>query len=272
MGIAQPPLSRQIRQMEEEFGVSLFNRGSRPVQLTEAGRVLHEQVTQILSNFDQLRHTMRQMADAHQPRFVIGVVGSIMQGALPETIRRFREQATGLDVDLVEMTTLEQVEALKAGRIDAGLGRVRIEDAAIRREILYEEPLVAALPSDDRLASIQEPVSVQDLVAGTLLIYPVFPRPSFADQVLALLRDHGCTPRKLVEVREVQAALGLVAAQAGRAIVPQSMEHIQRPDIVYRPIAERLVSPVILSQRQADSTANAALIREIGRSVFGCSG
>lgn len=268
LGIAQPPLSRQIRQLEEEIGAPLFDRSGRPVRLTEAGRLLYEQASQILANIDQLKYTMRQLVSARQPRFVIGVVGSIMHGALPEMIRNFRGQAAEVEVELVELTTLEQVAALKTGRIDAGLGRVRIDDPTIRREVLHEEPLIAALPSGDSLAQMGGPISVGALADGTLIIYPTFPRPSYADQVLGLLRDHGCAARKIVEVREVQAALGLVAAQSGRAVVPTSMQHIQRDDIVYAPIVERLTSPIILSQRQTDVSENATLIREIGRAVF----
>lgn len=268
MGIAQPPLSRQIRELEVEMGVLLFDRGSRPVRLTEAGRILYEQVVQILTSIDQLGHMMSQIASTQQPRFVIGVVGSIMHGALPEMIRSFRASAANIEVELVELTTVEQVSALKTGRIDAGLGRVRVDDPAIRREILYEEPLVGALSSSDPAAAAGEEISLDLLATGTLILYPTLPRPSYADQVLSLLRDYGCNPRKIVEVREVQTALGLVAAQSGRAIVPSSMRHIQREDIVYLPIGERPTSPIILSQRTMDDSANGALIKEIGRAVF----
>lgn len=268
VGIAQPPLSRQIRDLEEELGVILFDRGSRPIRLTEAGRLLYEQAVQIIASIEQVGRTMRQFASAQQSRFVIGVVGSIMHGALPEVIRMFRRRAVEIDVELVELTTVEQVAALKAGRIDAGLGRVRIDDPAIRREILYEEPLIAALFADDPLAVKGEKVSLAALAEGTLIIYPSQPRPSYADQVLSLLRDNGCSPGKIVEVREVQTALGLVASQSGRAIVPTSMRHIQREDIRYMSISEGPTSPIILSQRKADVSGNAELIREIGRSIF----
>jgi DNA-binding transcriptional LysR family regulator len=267
LGIAQPPLSRQIRELEIELGVTLFDRSSRPVRLTEPGRLLYEQAVQILTSIDQLTHSIQQLA-AQKPRFVIGVVGSIMHGALPEMIRRFRGQAENTEVELVELTTVEQVAALKAGRIDAGLGRVRIDDPAIRREILFQEPLVAALSSSDVLAKQEDPIGIAQLCEQTLIIYPSRPRPSYADQLLSLLRDHGCRPNRIVEVREVQTAIGLVAAQAGCAIVPASMQHIQRHDVRYAPIAEKATSPVILSQRNGDVGPNTEIIREIGRSVF----
>ncbi len=268
LGIAQPPLSRQIRDLELELGVDLLDRRTRPIKLTETGRLFFEQSIQILSSIDQLVHTARQYASIKQPRFVIGVVGSIMQGALPEMIRRFRAQAAQIDVALVELTTVEQVAALKEGRIDVGLGRVRIDDAAIRREILYSETLIAALPAEDPLALRGEPVSLAELMLGTLIIYPSQPRPSYADQLLGLFRDHGGLPRKVIEVREVQTALGLVAAQSGYAIVPASMLHLQSSDIAYLPILEDAISPIILSQRASDQSEGATLFRAIGRAVF----
>lgn len=269
--IAQPPLSRQIRDLELEIGVQLLDRRYRPVRLTETGRLFYEQSVQILASMDQLVRSVRHFASAQQQRFVIGVVGSIMHGALPDMIRRFRATAEDVDVELVELTTVEQVAALKAGRIDAGLGRVRIDDPAVRREVLFNEPLVAALSSSDRLAASEDAVNLSSLIERTVIVYPSQPRPSYADQLLGLFRDHGCFPGKTVEVREVQIALGLVAAGAGCAIVPESMRHLQRDDIVYRPIVEEAVSPIIISQRASDVSHNAALFRDIGRAVFDCT-
>lgn len=266
IGVAQPPLSRQIRDLEDELGVALFDRSSRPVKLTEAGRLLHDQCVRILASVDQLGDSIRHLQGASRRLFIIGVVGSIMQGSMPAMIRKFRAQMPEVEVELVELTTVEQVSALKEGRIDAGLGRVRIDDPAIRREILYEEPLIAGLPAAHPLACSDEPIRLAELRHSTLILYPSQPRPSYADQLLGLFRDHGGVPEKIREVREVQTALGLVASQAGVAVVPLSMRHVQRADIVYRPIADRNArSPIILSQRLGDDSPSAVLFRDIGR-------
>ncbi|GGZ05491.1 LysR family transcriptional regulator [Novosphingobium colocasiae] len=275
--VAQPALSRQIRALEEELGTALFEREQRPVRLTEAGRLCYQATTQILAGVQQMRQAVQQLRIAGPARFVVGVVGSIMHGGLPETLRRFREQSHGVELDLVEMTTLEQVGALKDGRIDAGLGRVRIDDAAIRREILLHEPLVAALPvamaltdPDPGADADRTPrVTLEVLARYPLIAYPLMPRPSYADQVLGLFRDHGLAPAKVIEVREIQTALGLVSAEAGIAIVPQSMQQLHRGEIRYVPLADRQArSPVILSQRDNDASAAGDLFRTIARHVF----
>lgn len=269
LGIAQPPLSRQIRALEAEVGFTLLDRETRPIRLTEAGRLFYEQAVGILTAVEQLRLSMQQVRSAGQRRFVIGVVGSIMHGAMPRIIRAFRSGSADVEVELIELITLEQVDALKRGRIDAGLGRVRIDDPAIRREILYEEPLVAALPAGSPLCSLER-VTLAMLAEHTLIAYPSLPRPSYADQLLSLFRDNGCQPARTLEVREAQTALGLVAAQSGVAVVPQSMLHVQNKDIAYRQISDPgATSPIILSQRRSDASADAERFRATARSVLG---
>lgn len=269
LGVAQPPLSRQIRELEEDIGVALFDRSSRPIKLTEAGRLLHDQAIRILASVDQLSESVRHLRDGSRRQFIIGVVGSIMQGAMPAMIRRFRAKLPEVEVELVEMATVEQVAALKDGRIDAGLGRIRIDDPGIRREILYQEPLIVALPASHAMADCETPVRLEQLQENTLILYPSNPRPSYADQLLGLFKDNGAVPEKVREVREVQTALGLVASEAGIAIVPLSMHAVQRADIVYRPVEDiNARSPVILSQRLGDESRSASLFREIGRTAL----
>lgn len=265
LGVAQPPLSRQIRELEQELGVALFDRTGRPVSLTEAGRIVHEQATRILAGVEQLRLSMRHLAHAGTRRFVVGFVGSVVYGAMPDVIRRFGATVPGIEVRLLELTTLEQITALKDGRIDAGLGRVRIDDPAVRREVLQEEPLVAAIGAGHPLAT-RDRVTLADLCADRLIVYPSSPRPSYADQILSLLRDHGLRPAAIDEVREVQVALGMVAAEAGIAIVPASLHRLQRDDLRYLPIAdEGATSPIILSSRIGDESAEARMFAGIAR-------
>lgn len=265
LGVSQPPLSRQIRDLESEMGVQLLQRDTRPVVLTDAGRVFADQARQILAQVDLLTQSMHHMSS---PRFAVGVVGSIMQGAMPRMIRAFREACPHVEVELLELTTLEQVAALKEGRIDAGLGRLRIEDADIRRTLLYAEPLVLATPAGIGVKAGK--ATLADVSGKVLIVYPSVPRPSYADQVLALLADKGIRPSRLVEVREVQTALGLVAARAGVAIVPETLRNTLRTDIAYTPFLDsEATSPIILSQRRSDQSDLIDTFRSIGETAFG---
>jgi DNA-binding transcriptional LysR family regulator len=264
LGIAQPPLSRQIKDLETELGAPLFVRGARPVALTEAGRLLLEHANVVLANVAHLRTSMARLIAEERRRYVIGFVGSTIYGPVPQLIRRFREAAPDHDVDLIEMNTVTQIAALKQGRIDAGLGRLTFEDPAISRRAIEEERLVVALPRDHALAQGDAPIPLAAIAADTLILYPSEPRPSYADQVQAIFREHRLAIPHIREVRELQTALGLVAAQSGVCMVPAAVQRLQRDDIVYRNVAEAdAQSPIILSWRAADTTQATALLGRI---------
>jgi len=268
LGVAQPPLSRQVRELEAELGAELIDRNVRPLRLTEAGRLLFEQASQIIAGVEQTKTLLRLFTASERRRFVIGCVGSTIAGVVPALIARFRAGAPDVDVGLVEMSTLAQITALKAGRIDIGIGRLRFEEAGILRHVIQEESLVVALPADHPLARGGEAVPLSAIVAETLVIYPRPLRPSYADQVLSAFRDQGLQPGVVQEVQEMQTALGLVAAQAGVCIVPASVRRLRRDDVVYRDLAETTAtSPIIISSREADTTAPVELFRALGREL-----
>jgi len=270
LNIAQPPLSRQIRQLEEEIGSALFNRDVRPILLTDAGRLLYEHATRILASIEQLKSSMGHIAGAERRRFVIGFVGSTLYGLLPQVIRRFRAQMAHLDISLLECTTAEQISALKEGRIDVGYGRLRIEDLAIRRLLLAEDKLVAVVPADDVLADQATPVSLAELATRNLIVYPRPARPSYADQVLDAFHDLGLDPVSVMEVRELQTAVGLVAAHAGISLVPETVQRMQRDDVCFLPIAETSpTSPIMMIHRVGDVSAELEALIDISYELHG---
>lgn len=250
--IAQPPLSRQIQQLEEELGVELIEKGTRPVKLTEAGAFFHAHAQELLAKAAELK-TMTQRVGKIERTLSIGFVASTLYGLLPRIVRRFRTQYPKVEVTFHELTTLQQIQALKDGVIDVGFGRVKSEDPNIRRIVLREERLIVALPAGHPRAASTDAMQLIDLQSECLLVYPKTPRPSFADLVLSVLSERAITPQKVVEVRELQIAIGLVAAGQGVAIVPDSVQGMKRDDIAFRPIADRqAVSPVMFSARKLD--------------------
>lgn len=252
--MAQPPLSRQIQQLEEELGTILFARGARPLKLTEAGEFFYAHAQQLLARTVDLK-AMTQRVGKIERTMAIGFVASTLYGMLPKIIRRFKSLYPSIELDLHEMTTMEQIKALKEGRIDVGFGRIKHEDANVRRIVLREERLMVAVPAGHPLTLAGTPVSLKDLVTETLIIYPKAPRPSYADQVLDAFRDRALVPGKIFEVRELQIALGLIAAGEGIAVVPSSLKNLQRNDVVYLELNERnAVSPVIMSVRLMDQS------------------
>jgi LysR family transcriptional regulator, benzoate and cis,cis-muconate-responsive activator of ben and cat genes len=271
--IAQPPLSRQIQQLEEELGVTLFERGSRPVRLTDAGRVLFNQAVHVLESVDEIKGMAQRLRDAERPRLGIGFVPSTLYAKLPDVIRHYRAARPQVELVLLEMTTLEQIAALKEGRIDVGFGRIAFDDPAVERILLRNERLVVALPSNHPWAGRRGTIALTQMATEPLIIYPKAPRPSYADQVLELFRGRDSRPPLIHEVKELQTALGLVAAETGLCVVPASVERLRRDNVVYRPINDQAaVSPIIMSTRKGDHSPEIALILRTIQDIYKAEG
>ncbi len=272
LNMAQPPLSRQIQQLEAEVGAELIDRAARPLRLTPIGRLVHEQAIQMLRRADELREMVTRARLAGRRRFAIGFVASTLYERLPQLIGAFRALAPNVELSLIEMVTFEQISALKEGRIDVGFGRLRIEDASVRRIVLREERLIVALPADHPLASAEGPLTLADVARAELIVYPREPRPSYADQVLAHFRDHGLSPTIAHEARELQIALGLVAAGEGLCIVPESVQRSRVDDVRYRDLAEAPTSPIVMSCRILDESPELRLMATAVQRMYGAWG
>lgn len=270
--MAQPPLSRQIHQLEEELGVLLFEPGARPLRLTEAGEFFAVHARAVLAAAADLK-SMTQRVGNKRRALAIGFVASTLYDLLPELVRRFRARYEDVEITFHEMTTMTQLQALKDGRIDVGFGRIEGDDPAVRRILLIEERLVAAMSKAHPLALDAAPLKLRDLQLETVIVYPSTPRPSFADQVLALFNQLGLTPGKVLEVGELQIALGLAAAGQGITVVPDGLLTMKRNDITYRPIADRqAVSPVIFSVRLMDRSEELQNMLAIIYEIYDASG
>lgn len=150
-----------------------------------------------------------------------------------------------------------------------GFGRIRLDDPSVKREVLREEPLVVAIPMEHGLAKKRGPLSLAEIARHDHQVYPRNPRPSYADQVLALFRDIGVEPATVREVQELQTALGMVAAGMGLCLVPASANRMRPDEVIYRPVLEaNAVSPIIMSTRLQDQSADIALLRSLIADIY----
>jgi len=271
--MAQPPLSRQIQLLEEELGVPLLLRNTRPLRLTEAGRLFYEQAIQVLGRVEQMTGATRRLGMNQQSALSIGFVASTLYGGLPVLVRQLRQQLPELDIQLIEISSIDQAEALKTGRIDLGFGRIRANDHAVSRTVLTEEPLVLATPPGFMFrpglssAPDDEPVWLASLAGQKLIVYPKERRPSFADQILTLINDYGVRLAEIIEVKELQTALGLVASEAGVCIIPSTAR--LRADLQYRSIADKnATSPIILSHRLNDDGWYIGTVKKLVAEIY----
>lgn len=252
--IAQPPLSRQIKLLEEELGVKVFERQGRGIRLTDAGKYFMDHTQKMTQQLEETIKATQRIGKKDRVWFGVGFVPSTLYGYMPDFIRALRELSAQVEIGLVEMTTLQQFEALKMGRIDLGIGRIKLSDPEIARVVLRDEPLVVAVPRYHRLASVAG-VGVNEILQESLIVYPAAPRPSYADHVLDLFSQHGYVPNVVQEVNELQTAIGLVAAGIGIALVPESVRRLLRDDVVYIDFqAVGFTSPIMMSWRKNDES------------------
>lgn len=252
--ITQPPLSRQIQQLEQEIETPLFIRKARSIELTDAGEFFYQHATKILQHAEEAKLMTRRIGTLQQ-EFKLGFVGSVLFGYLPQIIRQARINNRDFKILIEEMDTPTQIRALKSGLIEVGFGRILIEDPAITSIILRREPLIVATPLDHPLVNLHRPLQLSDLVGETIILSRVHDRPP---SYLPLLTD-AFKQRQLPfpEIREegdLQFAIGLVAAGEGISIVPSSYKKI-RFNVVYHSLEDpSLAASINMHFRKGDSS------------------
>ena len=254
--IAQPPLSRQIQNLEEELGVLLLDRSSRPMKLTNAGLFFHEQASQLLAKIEEVKRSTTKLGSENRRWMAVGFVPSILYSKVPSLIHTWRSSHANIDVSLLELVSAQQCDALKSGKIDVGIGRLPLEDESISDIVLRDEKLVLAVSSDSFLAS-QASISLEEILQHTLIIYPASPRPSFADHVLRQFLVRGLTVLNTYEASGVQSAIGFAAAGMGVALVPESVRVLERRDVAYLDVEDDgMTTPLIMSVRKNEQSSH----------------
>lgn len=249
--IAQPPLTRQVKQLEEEIGAVLFNRKPRGLELTEAGQYFLDQARQILDKVDATVADTRRISQHGKTVFAIGFVPSIFYGQLPLMVRRLRRNKN-LEIVLHELKTREQIDALKSGKIDLGFGRLRIDDPDVEQELLFNEPMIAALPASHPLA--KKMPSMKELADIPLITFPSGSGPNFADITQGLFHRRGLRVNVIQQVNDVQTALSLVASDMGFTLVPEQVRRLGREGVEYVPLDDdSITSPVLASRRKGEN-------------------
>lgn len=236
LGISQPPLSQQIRQLERELGVELFQRDSKGVRLTEAGRALWTSARRVVDDATQVQQLAERLRGGNRGQLNIGFVGSALYGQLPDLIRYARERLAEVRFVLEEVETGDQIQALSSGRIDVGILRPPITAPALRQLPIGEEPLVAVLPHDHRLAGKRS----LDLAELSGEDFVLFPRPLGAalwNLVVNSCVAAGFHPTIVREVEHVHTMVGLVASGIGVTLVPRSVSRLALPGVRYLTIS-----------------------------------
>ncbi|MET9495977.1 LysR family transcriptional regulator [Streptomyces sp. NPDC006552] len=237
LGIAQPPLSQQIRRLEEKVGYALFSREPGRIGLTAAGRELLPAAGHALGHLAQGLTAAREAGSGAAGRLRIGFAASLALTLLPRLLRTFRERFPAVRLDIQEMTTTPQLAALRDRTIDIGLLREPpAPDAELGFETVLSESFVAVLPASHPVAA-QRTVQVEQLADCPFVLLPRAVGPPLHDQITDLCIAAGFTPQVAQHAVEWQTVCALVGAGLGVSLAPESIRRIRLEGVAFRRIA-----------------------------------
>jgi len=236
LNIAQPPLSQQIMNLEEELGIKLFDRSRRNIQMTAAGSHFLNEVRQILLHVEQAAETARRIDGGKAGRLVVGFVGSVIHTFLPEGLRLFRERFPEIELELHEINTAEQITSLHAKRIDVGFLYTGAQDSMLSSKTLTLAPLLVVLHNKHPLSG-RKSVHIRELAHEPFIANTRSSEPVVRDAFISLCHSAGFSPRIAQEAGQVQTVLGLVASGLGACLLPDFIKKIRRPGVQYIPLA-----------------------------------
>jgi DNA-binding transcriptional LysR family regulator len=233
LNISQPPLSQQIRQLEKELGVQLFERTNRRVRLTEAGRRLVDEAHKVLGRIDHFSKVASQAGGGEIGHLLVGVTGNINL-ALVETLRLLKKEHPAVRIELQYMSTGTQVEALREGRIEIGFLNLPVHDPMLVLEKTRTEPLWIAIPKGRALSRFRR-VPLSSLADQPVILFPRRVSPGLHDTITSMCNKAGFTLNVVHEVDSIVGGLTLVSAGLGIAFTTPDAQ-TPWPDIDFRPI------------------------------------
>lgn len=252
LAMAQPPLSRQIQTLEGELGFALFDRSRRRVELTPAGQAFVPHARRVFEALDLAVQEARRAAVGQTGRIAVGYLASVAHSGLTELVAAFRARSPDVEIALHELTVSEQIDAIKARRLDVGFLRGAVLDPDLASRLVRSEALMVTLPAGHPLAS-QRRLDLSQLAGEPFVVYPRHRGPSYFDFIMRLCHDAGFIPHIVQEATQLDI-VALVAAGFGVAIVPGSLRHAHRPGIVFRPIVGQPRSDLLVAWRPDDTS------------------
>jgi len=251
--LSQPPLSQQIRKLEEILGYALFVRTSRSVKLTNAGEAFLERARRTLRNVQRDIDETRSIGQGEVGSLHIGFVGSAMLTTLPGIFRAYREAYPRVNLSLHESFTARVVEGLESGTLDAGILRDGDSVKMLNVTTLFSEPYVAVLPRSHRCAK-QKRISPGMLRNEPFVYYPRSAGGRAFEKPLTLFEEYGFRPHIVQEASQWLTIVLLVGAGLGVSVAPACVRRIASPEVVCIPLrGAKVVSDIELARAVGDA-------------------
>jgi DNA-binding transcriptional LysR family regulator len=255
--IAQPSLTKQIQQLEQELGFPLLYRTKKKVQLLDTGHVLLDEAQRLLRQAEKAIQSVQKTHTGQSGRLVIGFSPSAAPEVLPRILRKYHALYPNVVVDLVEITAPKSAAVLLESTMSVALVR---SPSFVNPELFYFETIlrerfVVALPDSHRLAR-QESIRIKTLANEPLIVPPLRPGWGYSDAIFQIFRDHEIEPRIAEEATQALAVITLVAGGFGIALAPASLSNLRVPGVIYRPIAGRSRTTELTMVWKRDSRAS----------------
>jgi DNA-binding transcriptional LysR family regulator len=221
--ISQPPLSRQIKELEEELGVQLFSRSNKRVALTDAGKYFKSEADAILARLEESKSIVKQIHTGESGEFKIGYISSVYQTHLAEVLKSMYQLFPYIKTSLYEVPTITQVHELEQGKLDAGILRAPIHSEKLAVKSLFFDPFVVVVPSNGKQFN-----NYADLVSliknSPFIFFNAAFAPQYNDKLLEICERMGFKPDITHEANNVHSILQLVEAGLGVSILPASLK------------------------------------------------
>lgn len=268
LNMTQPPLSRQIQVLERIIDAPLFERTSRAVRLTPAGRSFLPEARRILKLAAGAAFTAKRIAAGKAGGIKLGFTAGGAYSFLPQLVTALHRRLPEADLSLKEMISADQFEALGSGEIDIALLRPPVARPELSSLRVVAEPLVAAVPAEHALAG-RPSLSLADLDGQPFVMYAPYESRYFHDLLVAEFSRAGVLPRYVEHLSQIHSILSLVRAGLGLAVVPQAAEGLRMEGIVLRPLrikAPRAAEMFLAWRRDADNPLLPTVV-EVGREI-----
>lgn len=253
LNISQPPLSRTIKQLEEDFGVLLFERTKRKVLLTSAGEELLVQTKQMISQMASIKKRLRIVGKGESGNLRIGYVGAAMHSCLPSLLNIFHENHPEIDLNFEEQPNINLMQSLNNGTMDAAFVRTWLNPKNLEEKIILTESLAAVLPAKHNLSN-QKLIEIKDLENENFISFARDCGPTIFDSFLELCSASGFVPKIVHQATQLNSILRLVESGFGVSLLPVSIAENNNLNLKFIPLKKKIENiPLIMLYRKENA-------------------